>query len=269
MTERTTLAALSTSGSTGISRRSLARVTGGLYLAFVALLALADVFSHLGPGDADQVLKSLENDPTRFAFGLTLGMLSAFVFVLAAWGLFVLLRPVNRDLALLFLLLNAIGAAIQVASYLPVLVAMLAEDASGVTAAFSGPQIQALQHLVIDVHKVGFASAQLFFGAWLFPLGYLVYRSGFLPKFLGVLLILDGVAVVAWFVQALLLPENPGLVTPGLLLSFVAETGLGLWLLVKGIKVERAVSDSGHRRDTGDTTHHVPLARDQARIDET
>jgi len=66
-----------------------------------------------------------------------------------------------------------------------------------------------------DVYKTGFVTAQLFFGTWLFPLGYLVYRSRFLPRFLGVLLMLDGVGVLIWFVQALLLPDYPAITYPG------------------------------------------------------
>jgi hypothetical protein len=71
----------------------------------------------------------------------------------------------------------------------------------------------------------------------LFPLGYLVYKSGSLPRFLGVLLVLDGIAVLIWFLQALLLPDYPAIRYPGLIVSFIAEVGLALWLFVKGVKV--------------------------------
>jgi len=91
-------------------------------------------------------------------------------------------------------------------------------------------------YLSINVYKLGFVTSQLFLGMWLFPLGYLVYRSGFLPRFLGVLLILDGIAEMIWFLQALLLPDYPAIHTPGLIVSFVAEVGLALWLLVMGVK---------------------------------
>ncbi|HSR44468.1 MAG TPA: DUF4386 domain-containing protein [Acidimicrobiia bacterium] len=220
-----------------IPRRRLARITGGLYLAFILAMALADVFGHIGIGDVELAYQALTTDSSQFAAGLGFGLLSAFLFVMAAWGLYVLLRPVNRDLALLFLLLNAIGVAIQVASYLPLIFGMLSTDASGFKGAFSLAQIEGLQFLSLDLHKVGFATAQLFFGTWLFPLGYLVYKSGFLPKSLGVLLILDGFAVLLWFFQAILLPDYPAMSSPGLALSFVAEVGLGLWLLFRGINV--------------------------------
>jgi hypothetical protein len=229
-----------------IPRRPLARVTGGLYLAFVVALTLADVVGHIGVGDVDSAYEVLSTDPSQSALGLTFAMLSSFLFVLAAWGLYVLLKPVNAELALMFLLLNAIGVAIQMASYIPVILAMLATDASAFTSAFSQPQIESLQQLSLDVQRLSFVTAQLFFSTWLFPLGYLVYRSGFLPRFLGVLLILDGFAVFLWFLQGLLLPDNPELVMPGLALSFIAEVGLGLWLLLKGInEVPDAPARSG------------------------
>ena len=99
---------------------------------------------------------------------------------------------------------------------------------------------QGLAYLSISVYKAGWVTAQLFFATWLFPLGYLVYRSGLLPRFLGVLLVLDGIAVLVWFLQVLLLPDYPAIRYPGLVVSFVAELGLALWLLVKGVRVEGA-----------------------------
>jgi hypothetical protein len=60
--------------------------------------------------------------------------------------------------------------------------------------AYSAAQLEGLAYLSINVYKTGFVTAQLFFGTWLFPLGYLVYKSGSLPRFLGVLLMLDGIA---------------------------------------------------------------------------
>jgi hypothetical protein len=219
-----------------LPRKTVARITGGLYLAFVLALVLADTVGGIGIGDIDQAFEVLSTYPWRFTLGVVFHLLSAFLFFMAAWGLYVLLRPVNQDLALLFLLLNAIGVAIQVASLFPLIFAVQLAEGSGSVQAFSPAQIEDLQYAALNLYSLSFVTAQLFFGTWLFPLGYLVYQSGFLPKFLGVLLILDGVAVVFWFFQALLLPEYPALSYPGLALSFIAEVGLGLWLLIMGVK---------------------------------
>ena len=228
---------MSSSVTIELPRQKMARITGGLYLAFVLAMIVADTVGHIGVGEVDQAYEVLTADPWQFAVGLVFGLLSAFLFVMAAWGLYVLLRPVNQDLALLFLLLNAIGVAIQVVSYFPLIFAILSTDASGFTQAFSAVQIEGLQYISLNLYKLSFVTAQLFFGTWLFPLGYLVYKSGFLPKFLGVLLILDGFAIVFWFFQAILLPDYPAISYPGMALSFIAEVGLGLWLLIKGVSV--------------------------------
>jgi hypothetical protein len=225
---------------TGGDRMALdkvARITGGLYLAYIAAMVLADTLGHIGRGTAQQVYEAIVTDTTSFHLGLAVALISGLAFLTVAWGLYVLLRRVDRDLALLFLLLNAVGVAIAGASMLWLVSAMVPGDAAGHMQAFPAAQRDGLAYLSIDVYKMGFVTAQLFFGAWLFPLGYLVYKSGFLPRFLGVLLVLDGIAVLIWFVQALLLPDHPEIRYPGLVVSFVAEVGLAVWLLVKGVKV--------------------------------
>lgn len=215
----------------------VARLTGGFYLAFILASVLADTLGHIGLGESEQVYETLVTDTGSFRLALLVAFVSAFLFLMAAWGLYVLLRPVNRHLALLFLLLNAVGVAIQCASMLPLISALLQTDGPSNMQAYSAEQLEALAYLSIDLYQTGFVTAQLFFGTWLFPLGYLVYRSGFLPRFLGALLILDGFGVLIWFVQGLLLPTHESIIYPGLAVSFVAEVGLALWLLIKGVKV--------------------------------
>jgi hypothetical protein len=114
---------------------------------------------------------------------------------------------------------------------------MLLGDGASYMQAYSPEQLDGLMYLSINVYKTGFVMAQLFYGTWLFPLGYLIYKSKFLPRILGVLLILDGIGVLIWFLQALLLPAYPAISYPGLAVSFIAEVGLALWLLVKGVKI--------------------------------
>ena len=216
-----------------IPKPTLARITGGVYLLFIVTSVLADVLGHIGLGNAQQVYGSLTTDAGAFRLALVTAFVSTFFFLLAAWGLFVLLRTVNRDLALLFLLLNAVGVAIHCASMLQLLAAMQVIDpGSGLDAA----QGHSLALAAIGVYRAGFVTAQLFFGTWLFPLGYLVIRSGFLPRLLGVLLLLDGVGELVWFLQAFLLPAYPAIKTPGTIVGLLAEVGLALWLLVRGVK---------------------------------
>ena len=224
-------------GQVHLAPGKMARITGGLYLAYILASILATMLGQIGLGSAEQVYQAIVTNEGSFRLGLVVALTTGFLFLMVAWGLYVLLRPVNRNLALLFLLLNAVGVAIQGASMLSLISALMQGDAASQMQAYSAAQLEGLAYLSINVYKAGFVTAQLFFATWLFPLGYLVYRSGFLPRFLGILLVLDGIAVLIWFLQALLLPDYPAIRYPGLALSFVAELGLALWLLVKGVKV--------------------------------
>jgi Domain of unknown function (DUF4386) len=233
-----------------LAPEKVARIAGGFYLAYILASVLADALGHIGLGTAQQVYQVIVTDEGSFRLGLVIALTTGLLFLMAAWSLYVLLRPVNKDLALLFLLLNAVGVAIQGASMLSLASAMLQESGAGHMQAYSAAQLEGLALLSINVYKTGWVTAQLFFGMWLFPLGYLVYKSRFLPRFLGVLLMLDGIAVLIWFLQALLLPAYPAIHYPGLAVSFVAELGLGLWLLVKGVRVvDSGAGLPGEKRD--------------------
>jgi hypothetical protein len=197
---------------------------------------LADTLGHIGLGTAEQVYRAAVTNAVSFRLALVIALISAFLFLLAAWRLYLLLRPVNKDLALAFLLLNTVGVGIQCASMLPLVSLVMQGDAASHMQAYSSAQMEGLAYLSINAYKTNFVTAQLFFGTWLFPLGYLVYKSRFLPRVLGVLLMFDGVGVLIWFLQGLLLPAHPEISYPGLAVSFVAEFGLALWLLVMGVK---------------------------------
>lgn len=240
------------------SRVRFARLVGGTYLLYIVTMVLADVFGNIGrSGVSELAVAAAVGDPS-FRVGLVFTLVSALLFALVAWGLYVLLRPVNKDFALLFLLLNAIGVAIHCLSVAPLISTMLQSGAGSQMQVFSPAQLSALGLLSADTYKIVFVTAQLFFGAWLFPLGYLVYKSEFLPRFLGVLLIADGVAVMIWFLQALVFPEYAAVRVPGLAVSFVAEFGLALWLLVMGVRnrgTKAALSPSGGLLAAGGAGH--------------
>ncbi len=215
-------------------RTAVARWAGGLYLAYVLANVLASRLGHIGLSDADTLRAAITGDEVLFRLGLVAAISSALLFVLTAWALYVLLRPVNEPLALLLLVLNAIGVAVQCASYLPLFAVLAQSDSVGLT----GPQLDGLATLSVTTHQTGFVMAQVFFSAWLFPLGWLVLHSGFLPRFLGWLLLADGVAVLVWFLQALLAPGYPAISYPSWAVGFVAEVGFALWLVIKGVPPE-------------------------------
>jgi hypothetical protein len=219
-----------------------ARLAGLLYLAFFVTFILADNGVHSTPvsfQDAAVLADTMMTSERLFRTGFVTFLLSAAFFLLAAWALYALLRPVNGDLALLFLLLNLAGVAVKCISLLAEFAAMLLLSGADYLATLQPDQLQALAILFLDLYRDGFMIAQLFFGTWLLPLGYLVFKSGFLPKILGILLIIDCFAVLIWFFQFFLFPNYETISYIGLAESFVAEGSLCLWLLIKGAKHPR------------------------------
>ncbi len=156
-------------------------------------------------------------------------------------ALWVLLRPVNAAAALLLLVLTAVGIALQCVSYLPLLAVLTQREITPAPQGLTGAELDEPAAVSVTTFQVGFVTAQFFFAAWLFPLGWLVLRSGFLPRALGwllLLLLLDGIAVLIWFLQALVAPDHPAISYPMWVIGFVAEVGLALWLLIKGTHPE-------------------------------
>ena len=96
--------------------------------------------------------------------------------------------------------------------------------------------------LFFGLYKTGVVIAQVPYGIWLFPLGYLVSKSRFLPKILGMLLIADGICQFVYVCQRLILPDLAVIAYPCLVISFIAEVSLALWLAIKTVKPRLSVN---------------------------
>jgi hypothetical protein len=174
-----------------------------------------------------------------FRIGFVTELVSAVFFVLAAWALYVLLKPVNKNLALLFLLLNLGGVAVECINALNLFAALQFLSGANYLNVFQTGQLQAMAMSSLNSYTSGFIIAQILFSAWLLPLGYLVYKSRSLPRLLGILLILDFFGNLSWFLQFFLLPDYGILAYPGNAISFIAEISLTVWLLIMGVKEQK------------------------------
>lgn len=220
------------------TNKKIARMAGFLYLTFIVTLMFSSVVSSklIVFGDAAVTAGNIMANELLFRFGFMSELLSAAFFLLAAWALYALLKPVNKDLALLFVLLNFAGVAIQCASLLGELAALVVLGGADYLRAFQVDQLQALAMLLLNVYKNGFMVSQLFFAAWLFPLGYLVFKSGFLPRILGIVLMVECFAWLIYFFQFFFFPGYAWITVPCMAIGFIAEFGLTLWLLLMGTK---------------------------------
>lgn len=232
------------------SIKQTARLAGFLYLVYIMATIFASFVrgTLIVLGDATATAENIAASGWLFRLGFMSDVLAALLFVLSAWALYVLLKPVNNDLALLFVLLNLAGVAVQSLNMLNQLAPLLLLSGTDAFRALRTDQLQALAMVFLEFRKNGFMIAQVFYGAWLFPLGYLVYKSGFLPRLLGILLMLDCLGALIWFFQFFLLPGYDVITYPGLAVSFVAEVSLSLWLLIKGVQDQTAASIGAGRR---------------------
>jgi hypothetical protein len=219
--------------------KKTARIAGFLYLLHFVAFFLADNGVHataVGSIDLAATARSMMASEGLFRIGFVSFLLTAVFFLLSAWALSVLLKPVNEDLASLFVLLNLGGVAVWCVSQLSELAALLLLSSADYLEVFEADQLQALAMLFLSLYQNGFMIAQLPLNLWLFPLGYLVFKSGFLPRILGILLIADGFAMLIWFFQFFFFPGYEAVSTVGLAVGLIAEGLFCLWLLIKGVK---------------------------------
>ncbi len=215
-----------------------ARMAGFLYLIFIVTFA-SSTFVQSNPvvsGDAAATARNILAHAWLFRIGFIGELVSAVFFLLAAWALYVLLKPVNKNLALLFVFFLLGGVVIECVHSLNHFASQLLLSDADYLKVFRSDQLQALSMFFLNLGYKGQTIAGLFYAIWLFPLGYLVLRSGFLPKILGILPILDGFCLLICFFQIFLLPGYERMTYPLYPVMFIAEFGLTLWLLIKGVR---------------------------------
>lgn len=219
-----------------------ARTAGLLYLIYIVIHVSADVIGRskiIVYGDAVTTAENIMSFAWQFRIGFMLDLLAAVLFLFTAWALYRLLKPVNENMALLFLLLNAGGVALQAASDLFLPVNQMLLSGADYLKVFQPDQLQALAMSFLYLYKNGFMIAQIFYGAWLFPLGYVIFKSGFLPKILGVVLMIHCCTWLMNFLQFFLFPGFTAIAYVSYPLGFIAEFGLSLWLLIMGVKEQQ------------------------------
>ena len=224
-----------------------ARLAGFLYFMYFVTSITANLFGRFVFVDAPATVNHILAHESLFRIGFVISLFSYVFFLLAAWYLYVLLKPVNKNIALLFLLLNLGGFAILVLSHLNLFSSLLLMSGADYLRVFQPDQLQAQAILFVNLYKNGSTIAQIPFGAWLLPLGYLVYKSGFLPKILGIFLLADFLAQLIYVFQRFLLPGYTVISYPCLAVSFIAEVSLTLWLLVKGVKNQKPTLADGQK----------------------
>ena len=222
--------------------QAYARVAGVLYLFIIVAALFAEMFVRgkiIVRGDAAATAANLIASETLFRAGLAGEAITWLCDVTVALIFYVLLRPVSRNLALLaaFHRVAFVGAYACSKFFLVAAVIVLQGDYLRV---FEPQQQQALSYLFIRLHSFGYGMSLLFFGFHCAVIGYLIFRSRYLPRTIGAMLVIAGVCYLTHSLVQMIDPVLASRLFPWILLpAFPAELGLALWLLVKGINVAK------------------------------
>lgn len=187
-------------------------------------------------GNATATATNIASSETLFRLGIACNLISQMLFMWVALALYDLLKGVNRRHASIMLTLIVVSIPIALLNELNSIAALVLVRGADFLSILEKPQRDALAMLFLTLHDHGFVIAGIFWGLWLFPLGLLVYRSGFLPRFLGVLLILDCFRYVVDSFTSILLPQYADIVSRWMKPFSFGELLFMFWLLIMGAK---------------------------------
>ncbi|HEX4961250.1 MAG TPA: DUF4386 domain-containing protein [Thermoanaerobaculia bacterium] len=226
------------------SPQTYARIGGTIYLFIIVAALFGEAYVRgnlIVSGNAAATANNLVRSETLFRVGLAGEMLTCVGDASLALILYVLLRPVSRNLALLGAFFRLVFVSIYGVAKLFEIAALVALGPSDYLKVFEPRQLQALSYMLLRVHSLGYGVSLLFFGFCCVVFGHLIHRSGYLPSFLGILLAVAGWGYVAFSLAQMLFPEFAGTwLFPWLMLpGFFGELGLSLWLVAKGVDVPK------------------------------
>jgi hypothetical protein len=225
------------------SPRMWARIAGVLYLIVIVAGGWAQLFvrAHLIVRDdaAATAANILAREPL-FRLGFAADLIGVVCYVGVVFILYELLKPVGRSVSLLAAFFGMAGNAIFAINLLNHLAAAIVLDNAHALAAFRPDQLQALALVFLKLHTQGYLIVMVFFGFYLALLGVLICRSAFLPRILGALLVVGGLADVAGSFAVFISTAFAANFSPAATaLGGIAEIALALWLLVVGVNAAK------------------------------
>jgi len=220
------------------SNDKTARLAGLLYLVTVVagLFSLMYVPSHINVhGDLGATVNNIVASESLFRLGIAVGSIGYIAFLLLPFALYKLLSPVNKNIAVLMVAFAVTCVPIDfiaIANQLDIL-SLLNDDKY--QQAFTSDQFHARAALLLDAYRNRISVSEIFWGLWLLPFGYLTFKSGYLPKALGILLMIGCFGYLVSFFGGVLFPHTmiPGFV---MLPAALGEIGICLWLLTMGTR---------------------------------
>jgi hypothetical protein len=230
------------------STRNPGRVAGFLYLLLVLFAPFRLIYipsTQIVRGDATATANNIAAHELLFRLGIVSDLFCGTILIFLVLALYRLLKGVDENLAVLMVILGGLlPATIDFLNVLNDAATLMLVRGADFLSVFEKPQRDALAMLFLRLHHQEIVAAEILWGLWLFPLAILVYRSRFLPRFLGVWLIINGFAYLTMSLTGLLLPQYEDMVSNIAFPALLGEMAFMLWLVIKGAKPQPLVAST-------------------------
>src|SRR6059036_1717842 len=223
--------------------KKAARIAGAIYASMVVTGPFSLIYVPSKLIVRDNAAATAENvlaHETMFRLSILADLVGQVIFICLAIALYRLLSGVNKIWAALMVAFVLVSAAVGFVNTLNDIAALILFRGADFLAVFDKPQRDALGMLFIRLHTQGIFIDEMFWGLWLFPFGLLVFRSGFLPRFIGGWLMINCFGYIILSVIALFFPAYYGAAFNWSQPVLFGELAIMLWLLVKGAKVKQS-----------------------------
>lgn len=223
-----------------------ARIAGVLYLLMIVFGITAEVIRSnlIVSGDVAATASNIISSEWLFRVSIMSDLFMTTCYFLFGLTLFMLLKPVNKNIALLMLVLNFFAAPIMAFNMLNHYAVIQLLSSADYLKVFQINQLHALVMFFLDLQNHGYLIGTIGFGFYFFPLGYLIYKSGSFPRIFGVFYIIGGFIFLIDFLTQFLFPKYAEISTNALYPVAILEISFCLWLLFKGAKITAMLSES-------------------------
>ena len=226
-----------------------ARIAGFLYLLQIPLGVFGILYvpkALMVPGDVAATASNILANEFLFRLSIVSAILAALVTVVTALFLYKILKPVHKNYARLMVVCTLVVAPISMLNELNHVAVLLLLKGPEYLTIYTASQLQTLVSIFFDLHRYGIQIVGIFFGLWLLPMGYLVFKSNYIPKIIGVFLTITCFGYLIDFVKFFLFPNVDIVISE---FTFLGEVMMVFWLLIKGVNVEqwekRALESAG------------------------
>lgn len=215
-----------------------ARIAGILYLVIIIMGICAEAFVRnklFVSGNANATANNIMHAEFLWKIGITADLIMHICDLPVMIILYYLLKPVSKKLALLNLSFNLIQTAVLVANKLNLFAALFFLGDAAYLKSFSPDQLNTLSYLSIKLHDFGFGVGLIFFGFVCLLEGYMIFKSGYFPKPIGILMTIAGICYLFNSFALILVPQLSSIAI--LMPCLIAELSLSLWLVFKGVNL--------------------------------